>query len=107
MKRPNRSYKWTTFVEVFSNRVWLFIFITYVVWSLALMVTKRLLEKSTDWYISPLASVGLALISLDVRQNPVKLSSRIMIFSVCMAGALKLWSYNAGLVSLLTVVSYF
>jgi hypothetical protein len=41
---------------------------------------------------------------LDVKQgNPHRLTTRILVMAICLFGALNFWSYNAGLVSLLTV----
>ena len=49
------------------------------------------------------AIIFYALIAMDVPLEPTKVSTRVLILSVCITGAFLFWSYSAGLVSFLTV----
>jgi hypothetical protein len=48
-------------------------------------------------------TVFYSWIGKEIPVNPTRTSGRIIIFSTCITGALLIWSYNAGLVSYLTV----
>ena len=66
-----------------------------------LVMTKRLLKE----FGPSLTTLGLAMAALDIQQNPKKLTTRILILSICFTGMFFYWSYNATLTSFLTVVS--
>lgn len=109
MKKPLQSINWLTFVEVFSLQYWLAVIVIGIVLTLSLMSVKKWIENPERSGGNPdmpssSVSVGLALMSLDVKQgNPHRLTTRILVMAICLFGALNFWSYNAGLVSLLTV----
>ena len=58
--------------------------------------SKRSILKS-------ISSVLLALGALGISEDPKRISARWLFFSICLFGAIVYWSYNAILVSLLTV----
>jgi len=49
-----------------------------------------------------LATVSFSSLALDIPVKPIGIPRRILIFSVCLTGALLYWSYCACLVSFLT-----
>lgn len=101
MKRPGQALKWDTFVEVFDVFYWTFLLSMAVLLTVLLVGSQKLLAKKERHL--HFAAAGLALMALDVRVNPLKITTRILIFLICAMGALNYWSYNAGLVSFLTV----
>ena len=102
MKKPKSSYVWTTFLTAFQPSFWLGIFLVYILLTPLFLISKRYLEANIDLSTS-IVSVWLAVMALDVKQLPTKLSTRITVLIICLFGALIWWCYNAALVSFLTV----
>ena len=104
MKKPSSSFVWTTFLQPFGPLFWLTIGLFYLVLSCFFIISKKSLEGYVDMSTS-LVSVGLAIMSLDIKQVSSRLSTRLLIFVICSFGALIWYSYNAALISFLTVVN--
>ncbi len=102
MRRPLQSLNWLTFIEVFTTWYWVSIFLSGILLVLALMVTTKWIARTNRVHMA-FVSVPLALVAYDIRQDPKKVTNRMLIFVICFWGALNFWTYNAGLVSFLTV----
>ena len=107
MQRPQQSLNWLTFIEVFSINYWLGVGITFNLLAIGLVLATRLVlvkNSKKKNYPEVVATVPLALVAYDIHYPVIEgVTKRILIFTVCMWGALNFWSYNAGLVSFLTV----
>ena len=57
-------------------------------------------------FLESVSTVGLTLIGYSLYVTPNRVASRILILNVCITGAVAFWSYNAGLVSVLTVETF-
>ena len=51
-------------------------------------------------------TIFYSFIGLAIPLDPIKISHRILIISICLTGGLLFWSYSAGLVSFLTVEKF-
>ena len=102
MRVPKQSLSWDTFVDVFDKIFWLAVAGMVTLASLVLHLANRMRRHP----LKSLSSVLLTLGALSVSENPMKFSSRTIFLTACLFGALVYWSYNAILVSLLTVDSF-
>ena len=103
MKKPSSSYVWSTFLQAFQPAFWLGIIFIYVLLTIVFLISKKYLESKLDFSTS-LVSVWLAIMALDIKQGPTKISTRLLVLVICLFGALIWWCYNAALISFLTVV---
>eukprot|EP00094_Tigriopus_californicus_P013717 TCALIF_13274-PA protein Name:"Similar to KBP Probable glutamate receptor (Anas platyrhynchos)" AED:0.23 eAED:0.24 QI:0/0/0/0.25/1/1/4/0/354 len=104
MKVPRQGYAWTTFVDVFDNTFWTAMGVAFVITTLSLYVLFLFVNRETTiGFNTSLAISFLAFLALSVPTSPRQVPGRILFLSVLVMGSLCFWSYNAGLVSLLTV----
>ena len=59
--------------------------------------------ETTINFGTSIATVFLSFMALEIPVEPNRVPGRALVLTVCISGALVFWSYNAGLVSLLTV----
>ena len=104
MQIPYQAVSWTTFLLVFDNMFWVVLLIVTlglsVVLYALLLLAKR--DRTTTFGLC-FATVYCSFLSLSIPVEAKRVPSRCLVLTVCLAGALTFWSYNAGLVSLLTV----
>ena len=70
------------------------------------MASAKCLENEDVDYATSLVSMGLALMCLDVKQNPSRLTTRMVLLNIGLTGAFLFWFYNAIFISYLTVVRF-
>lgn len=103
-KVPRQGYAWTTFVDVFDNTFWTAMGIAFVITTLSLYILFLFVNRETTiGFNTSLAISFLAFLALSVPTAPQQVPGRVLFLSVLVMGSLCFWSYNAGLVSLLTV----
>lgn len=104
IKMPKQSVSWTTFVDVFAIEfsmalVGLFVGLTLIFYIIFWFVNN----ETTIGLGKSVSTVFLSFLALSIPVEPNRVPGRVLVFSVCLSGAVVFWSYNAGLVSLLTV----
>ena len=107
MLRPSKEFSWTTFTGVFHWKLWLtaaatFVGLVFLFYGIFLIVRA----ENTITICTTLATVSRAMIALSLPIEGKRIPGRILIFTVCLTGALKWWSFNAGLTSTLTINEY-
>lgn len=92
---------WTTFVDVFHSDFWLTILGGSLVSGLVIFVLFR--HETNINLSTSLSIVCLSFLALNIPEYPKRIPGRIFTFNILILGALTYWSYNAILVSLVTV----
>ena len=104
MKRPKGTILWTTFWEVFDDHFWIVFGGVFLIQSLQLFFALKFGQDDPQInYVTALASVVLSTGTLDMHVKAKKVPGRTMIFTIAITGAVAYWSYNAGLISTLTI----
>lgn len=107
MLRPEEGVSWTTFRDVFHWKMWCtwglcfvaLLFIFYVIYCF----DKR---EATITIDSTFATVAGGMLALSIPIQFKRIPGRILMLTVCVTGALIIWSYSAGLISYLTIHNY-
>ena len=108
MKKPKRTVSWSTFVEVFAIDFWIALTLTFVGLTILFFVIFLFVRSETTISIgTSVSTVFLSFLALGIPVNPTRIPGRTLVLSVSLSGAIVFWSYNAGLVSLLTVDTIF
>ena len=100
MQTPEQSASWKTFINVFYFTFWLAL--TIIVLAASVIYYLTMGQRPLKAFSTVLLSLGM----LSVGKNRLKLSSKLLLFTMCIFGAVVYWSYNAFLVSILAVESY-
>ena len=104
MKKPRRSVSWTTFTDAFAFDFWGVLGLCFITLSILFYVIFLFVNgETTINFGTSIATVFLSFVALEIPVDPNRVPGRILVITVCLTGALIFWSYNAGLVSLLTV----
>ena len=104
MKIPNDSFRWTTFSDVFDQDFWISVLFATIGASIAFHVLFKFVRKETDLDI--LTSLGMVLCAftaIGMPTSPQKSPGRILVLTILLTGTVLYWSFNAGLVSQLSV----
>ena len=103
MKNPRRSVSWTTFTDVFDNFFMVLLAIEFFALAIVFFVIFYFVNNETTIGIgTSVSTVFLSSLALGIPVNPIRIPGRILVLNVCVTGALIFWSWNAGLISLLT-----
>ena len=104
MKRPKGTILWTTFWEVFDHHFWIVFGGVFLIQSLQLFFALKFGRDDPQInYVTALSSVVLSTGTLDMHIKAKKVPARTMMFTIAITGAVVYWSYNAGLISTLTI----
>ena len=107
MLRPSKDFSWVSFTGVFHWKLWLTAAATFVVLLILFYVTFLIVRaENTLTICTTLAIVSRAMVTLSLPIEGKRIPGRILIFTVCLTGALKWWSFSAGLTSTLTINEY-
>ena len=94
----------TTFVEVFATLFWIvFVFVTFCFLLFGLFSFKFVHDEVPVGNKSISGIVFLSLLAKEIWISPKRLPGKIFILTLGLTGAIISYSYNAGLVSLLSV----
>lgn len=105
IRKPVRAVSLTTFTEVLSSLFMVMVTITMCACSLT-MATFFFSGSALERLSSGFTVVVLALLGLDtnlVVGSVLSVSKRVIVFTICLYGAMNLHTYTAGLTSSLTV----
>ena len=103
MKWSGDSVNWLTFLMAFDSQFWLVLMSVSFGFAVALYIIFLAKREKTISLMASFATVCLSFLALPVPVNANRVPARILVFTVCMTGALVFWAYNAVLISLLTV----
>ena len=102
MQKPRSSVSLTTFNDVFEVSFWIVLLCVLLILALSFYLIGRFISRTIGFDAS-LATVLLALIGQSVPIERTNLSVRTLVLTTCLTGAMILWGFNAGIVSVLTV----
>jgi hypothetical protein len=102
MKKPRSSVSLTTFNDVFEVSFWIVLLCVLLILALGFYLIGQVLSV-TIGLDSSLATVLLALIGQSGPIERTNMSVRTLVLTTCLTGAMVLWGFNAGIVSVLTV----
>ena len=108
MRKPLRSLSWNTYIQVFDGWYMLALFGTMSLcaftWVFCFLSGTWKSRLGRSWALVMLASTALdaGLVLFSMRKTSVK----IAFFTICLFGALNIYSYGAGLTSSLTYEVY-
>ena len=107
MRLPRQDLSWTTFLDVFDKDFWIALASGIVCCSIAMYFLFRavILEPNIDLNTS-FALVTLSFLALNIPKYPNRAPGRIFVLNILLLGAITYWSYNAILVSLVTVEKF-
>ena len=103
MKTPRRSLSWTTFSEVFDDLFMGSLMLEFITLSVIFFAIFYFVNNETTIGAgTSISTVFLCHLALTIPVSPSRIPGRILVLTVCLSGALVFWSWNAGLISLLT-----